>query len=125
MREELKHQLELSEKINSENNSLLRSKTELSMKLETVESEMNELNDIILELKEEKINLEKTLLEMQKTSSAFHEEKNDLLRDLDYQKSSVSNLQGMCILSPLPLHIMLAKLINFVSIICIFCSKKI
>lgn len=94
IREELRQHLEQFEKVNLENNSLLRSKTELTMKLETVENEVSELNELILVLREEKAHLEKALVDAQKSKAAIQEEKNDLLRQLGSETSSISNLQG-------------------------------
>lgn len=94
IREELRQHLEQFEKVNLENNSLLRSKTELTMKLETVENEVSELNELILVLREEKAHLEKALVDAQKSKATIQEEKNDLLRQLGSETSSISNLQG-------------------------------
>lgn len=94
IREELRQHLEQFEKVNLENNSLLRSKTEHTMKLETVENEVSELNELILVLREEKAHLEKALVDAQKSKAAIQEEKNDLLRQLGSETSSISNLQG-------------------------------
>ena len=73
---------------------MLRSKTELAIKLETVENEVSELNELISVLREEKANLEKSLVEVQKSKATIQEERNDLLRQLDSETSSVANLQG-------------------------------
>lgn len=90
----MRQYLEQFEKVNLENNTLLRSKTELTMKLETVENEVSELNELILVLREEKANLEKTLVDAQKSKTTIQEEKNDLLRQLGSETSSITSLQG-------------------------------
>ncbi|GIY61502.1 hypothetical protein CDAR_226882 [Caerostris darwini] len=94
VRSELKHHIELIEMANQENNSLTRTNTELSIKLESMENEISQLNGIILALKDEKNNLEKSLYSAQQNSLKLQEEKSDLVRELENQRSFVNNIQA-------------------------------
>ncbi|XP_035219724.1 rootletin-like [Stegodyphus dumicola] len=94
IREELKQQVALTENANKENNSLIRTKAELSMKLETMEKEITQLNEITGALQEEKANLEKALYTSQKFSVTLQEEKSDLVREIENHKATITNLQA-------------------------------
>ncbi|XP_054720712.1 rootletin-like [Uloborus diversus] len=52
------------------------------------------MNEIISALREEKASLEKALYSCQKSTVDVHDEKSDLVRELDFQKSSVASLQA-------------------------------
>ncbi|GBO44473.1 hypothetical protein AVEN_24394-1, partial [Araneus ventricosus] len=58
-----------------------------------MENEVSQLNEVISALKEEKVNLEKSLYSNQQQLAKLQEEKSDVLRELDIQRSSVSTLQ--------------------------------
>ncbi|GFU39865.1 rootletin, partial [Nephila pilipes] len=93
VREELKHQIELTETSNQENGSLTRTNAELSVKIESMENEISQLNEVISALKDEKNTLEKSLYTSQQHNIKLQEEKSDVGRELDNQRSSVNTLQ--------------------------------